>query len=160
MEVLLPADIQQKLSAALDRAGTREIGGILMGECLAPNRFRVADVTIQLHGGSFASFVRNMKSVFYPLRNFFDKTHHDYQRFNYLGEWHSHPSFSLEPSGRDTQSMMDIVHNPDVGATFAILMIVQLGQNKLLKGTVTVFTVEQHVFCASLILEGKPHAIK
>lgn len=158
MEILLPANIQTELIAALQRAGSKEIGGILMGECLAPNKFRVTEVTIQLEGGAIASFVRSLQAVFYPLKNFFKKTHHDYLHFNYLGEWHSHPSFSLEPSGQDCESMLEIVQNPRVGATFAILMIVKLGHNKVLNGTVTVFTPECMKFSGSLILEEELYA--
>ena len=51
VEIVLPREVQERLEDALEAAGTREIGGVLMGECVAPNRFRVADVTIQRRGG-------------------------------------------------------------------------------------------------------------
>ena len=154
MEVRVPADVTAKLIQALRRAGRREIGGILMGECLAPDRFRVADLTIQSRGGSFAVFVRNVVQALDPLRRFFARTDHNYLRFNYLGEWHSHPSFRPEPSVRDVRSMVDIVEDPCVGATFAVLLIVRLGVAGELEGTVTVFMPGQSPFRGDLVMEA------
>jgi hypothetical protein len=54
---------------------------------------------------------------------------HDYRRFNYVGEWHSHPSFEPEPSSRDDTSMREIVQDPKVGANFVALLIVKLDGN-------------------------------
>lgn len=154
MKVLLSTEIVNRLIAALRRAGRREIGGILMGECLAPDYFRVTDITIQFRGGSFASFLRNIRLTLSPLKHFFEKTAYNYQRFNYLGEWHSHPSFTLEPSGLDIQSMQEIVEDHQVGATFAVLIIVHLAQNNALEGGVTVFVPGQPYFRGSLVMEN------
>jgi hypothetical protein len=52
--------------------------------------------------------------------NFFER----YRRFNYLGEWHSHPSFSVQPSFEDIESMTDIVENGNSTITFAVPLIV------------------------------------
>ena len=55
----------------------------------------------------------------------FCRTGNDFRRFNYLGEWHSHPSFSAHPSREDIATMTDLVENGE-GITFAALMIVRL----------------------------------
>src|SRR5262249_39449161 len=49
-----------------------------------------------------------------------------YQRFNYLGEWHSHPSFSVQTQSRGYRPMTDIVENGNSTITFAVLLIVRL----------------------------------
>jgi proteasome lid subunit RPN8/RPN11 len=153
LDVLLPAEVASRLAIALRHAGRREIGGILMGESLESGRFRIADATIQPQGGSFAAFLRNVRSALDPLRRFFIRTGHDYRRFNYLGEWHSHPSFPPEPSAPDERSMLEIVEDPRVGATFAVLMILRLGASDALDGTVTVFVPGGQRFRANLIFE-------
>lgn len=153
MVVLIPDGVADQLLVALRRAGRQEIGGVLMGECLSPGRFRIAELTIQTQGGSFATFLRNLQLVLAPLRRFFDRTAHDYRRFNYLGEWHSHPSFTPEPSEPDVSSMTELVNDPDVGATFVVLMIVRLGDNDALEGTVTVFVPGGEPFRGELIME-------
>jgi hypothetical protein len=62
------------------------------------------------------------------LRAFFQRAQHDYTRFNYIGEWHSHPSFEPIPSLRDDTSMREIIQDPEVGANFVVLLIVKLNQ--------------------------------
>ena len=111
VEILLPHEIGERLRTALHAAGDEEVGGVLMGECLEPNRFRVADLTIQSRGGTFASFFRRVGEALSALARFFRRTGEDYTRFNYLGEWHSHPSFSVSPSDRDVRSMIEIAED-------------------------------------------------
>jgi hypothetical protein len=60
------------------------------------------------------------------LLAFFEHANHDYERFNYIGEWHSHPCFAPEPSLRDDASMRQIVEDPQVGAHFVVLLVVKL----------------------------------
>lgn len=58
------------------------------------------------------------------LAAFFELNGGDYTRFNYLGEWHSHPCSEPLPSMTDIQTMQSIVDDPEVGANFLILFIV------------------------------------
>ena len=139
MRLLLPEPIADRIRVALERAGKREVGGILMGEHLGEDLFSVADLTIQFHGGTFASFVRLLESVLAPLQRFFRATSYEYERFNYLGEWHSHHSFRLVPSPTDDASMLDIVTDSEVGARFVALLIVRLSEAGELDCSVTVY---------------------
>jgi len=109
-----------------------------MGEHVSLDTFRVVDITIQRKGGTFAAFVRVVEAFLAPLRAFFVATKHDYSRFNYLGEWHSHHSFALVPSGPDVEAMREIVENPQVGARFALLLLVRLDESSRLQVGVTV----------------------
>ncbi|HAG79794.1 MAG TPA: hypothetical protein DCL61_01205, partial [Cyanobacteria bacterium UBA12227] len=81
MQILLPYELVQKLITALKKAGSREIGGILMGEYIADDVYRVKDLTIQNHGGTSASFVRAIQEIVNPLKHFFRKTDYDFTRF-------------------------------------------------------------------------------
>jgi integrative and conjugative element protein (TIGR02256 family) len=139
MQLLLPPDIIERLIAALAQAGRREIGGILMGEHVSENVFRVKEITIQQYGGRTAAFSRSVVSILRPLHSFFKKNNQDYRRFNYLGEWHSHPSFVPEPSVTDCRTMRDIIEDPQVGAHFVVLLIVRLDLGNQLVGSVTIF---------------------
>lgn len=130
-KILLPKKIADRMTEALQKAGRRETGGILMGEHIAENTFRVVDITVQLQPGTFASFIRALSGIKSALLRFFRRTKYEYTRFNYLGEWHSHPSFALEPSSTDCESMLQIVNDPAVGATFAVLVIVRLDEKDL-----------------------------
>jgi proteasome lid subunit RPN8/RPN11 len=153
MQLLLPPEIVQRLVTALQKAGPREIGGILMGEHVRENVFRVKDFTVQYHGGTLATFWRVVQDITTPLRKFFRSTNYDFQRFNYLGEWHSHPSYTLEPSAVDRQTMHDMIADPKLGAHFVVLMIVKLDGTKQFQGSVTVYQPESQECRAELTEE-------
>jgi [CysO sulfur-carrier protein]-S-L-cysteine hydrolase len=130
----LPRGISQQMASELQRAGRREIGGILLAEHVGTNRFVVRDITVH-RIGTFASFVRRIEEALGHLRWFFNSTQHEYSRFNYIGEWHSHPSFEPVPSPRDDCSMSDIVLDPSVGANFVVLLVVKLDNCGSLAGS-------------------------
>ena len=153
MKILLPESIVQKLTLALKKSGSREIGGILMGEHLSEGVFRVKEITIQEHGGTYFSFIRQLKNILNPLKHFFHKTGYNYKKYNYLGEWHSHPEFTPEPSNRDSETMWEIVEDPEVGANFVVLMIVKLNKIDYIEGTATVYLKQDQKFRGQLIRE-------
>jgi len=126
MKLILPRKITAQWRPALRSAGRREIGGVLLGEFVNPETFRLLEITVQTDGGTVSHFVRDPKRHEAAIQRFFEQTGHQYQRFNYLGEWHSHPSFGTHPSSDDIHSMYGIVRDQDVGANFAILLIVRL----------------------------------
>ncbi|MGU3362790.1 Mov34/MPN/PAD-1 family protein [Methylobacterium sp. M6A4_1b] len=123
--ISLPPDQRAKLGRHLRRAGRREIGGILMGEQLGHDRFRVVEFSVDETSGTAAHFVRSPEHHRAALDAFFRRTGTDYRRFNYLGEWHSHPSFPVLPSAEDVASMIDLVTG-ERDITFAALLIVRL----------------------------------
>jgi proteasome lid subunit RPN8/RPN11 len=119
-------DQLEKLKPALAEAGTMEIGGQLFGEQLAPSDFRITEVAIQARRGSFARFMVDLLEAGRNALRFFDRTQHQYKRFNYIGEWHSHPSFEVKPSSQDVETMVKLVAHPAFKGSFAILLIVRL----------------------------------
>lgn len=154
MRIELPTRIQEKLRLALEKAGRREIGGVLMGEHIGEAEFRLVDLTIQRHGGGIAFFVRMVEEAIVSLRSFFTRTGEKYRRFNYLGEWHSHPCFTPHPSAKDIQSMLEIVTDREVGANFAVLLVVRLGSDQQIEATATAFFPNQVFFECELVPEG------
>jgi [CysO sulfur-carrier protein]-S-L-cysteine hydrolase len=122
----LPSDQVQMLAAALQRAGAKEIGGQVFGEQLLPSDFRAIELTFQARPGTFARFVVDLMQVVRDAVRFFERTGHRYTRFNYIGEWHSHPNFEVRPSTTDRESMQRLVGDPDFRGSFAILMITRL----------------------------------
>ena len=76
----------------------------------------------------------------YPDK-FFARTGNDYSRFNYLGEWHSHPTFEAAPSVTDLETMQSIVSDPAVGVNFLTLLVAKLSRGNVLEATATAFRV-------------------
>jgi len=153
LTVSIPFEVQISLQEALRRAGTIECGGVLMGEHVGMNHFAVRTLTVQ-GGGSFASFVRSTQAALRALKEFFSYSKHEYTRFNYLGEWHSHPSFSVQPSSTDHRSMQDIAANPRVGAHFVVLLIFKLTDQGELEGSAHTYLPDGSVLPSQLRLEG------
>ena len=151
MKIYLPTDILKKLIPALEKAGAREIGGVLMGEHVDEAEFRIVDLTIQKKFGNALSFLRLIRDAVGSLKKFFKQTGYNYKKFNYLGEWHSHPSFPPVPSLQDIQSMQEIVIDPDTGANFAVLLIVQLKGEYEIEATATTFFRDGKSFECQLI---------
>ena len=153
MKIHLPTDIQTKLISALEKADTYEIGGVLMGEHIDEEEFGIVDLTVQEQLGSVAFFIRSVVDIVKPLKKFFKKTGYNYRKFNYLGEWHSHPLFSAVPSQKDIQSMLEIVTDSDTGANFVILLIVKIKNAQEIEATATVFFQDGQFFECELIKE-------
>lgn len=123
--ISLPSNQRARLRTCLRRAGRREIGGILMGEQVAPDHFRIVDFSVDDRTGTAAHFVRSPDHHAEALERFFRRTGSDFKRFNYLGEWHSHPSFPVRPSREDIMSMQSLVDG-ERDIDFSALVIVRL----------------------------------
>lgn len=131
MRLKLQAEHVAELRTALRRAGNQESGGQLFGEQLAPSSFLVTRLTIQRRRGTIASFFVDLFQATRDAARFFEATDHQYRRYNYIGEWHSHPRFAVEPSAVDVATMEKLVSDPDFRGHFAILMITRLSGAKV-----------------------------
>jgi len=138
MRLAIAPSQTRKLRAALGRGGSREIGGQLFGEQLAPSNFQVTEVTLQSRPGTVARFVVDLVDAARSALRFFERHGHAYSRFNYVGEWHSHPSFDVTPSSTDSATMRSLVSDPDFRGHFAVLVIVRLDGDQLVS-TATLF---------------------
>lgn len=134
MRLRLPPDQANLIREALRRAGTREIGGQIFGEQLAPSDFLASEITFQSRPGTFARFVVDLIQAARDAIRFFDRTDHRYTKFNYIGEWHSHPSFDVRPSTADVSAMRALVSDSDFNGNFAVLMITRLDRANLIIG--------------------------
>lgn len=154
MQIELAPEIGRQLRKALRDAGQREIGGMLMAEQLAAEHFRIVEFSVDDFSGSPTAFRRDPQLHLQTLNEFFDRTDRDFARFNYLGEWHSHPTFSVRPSAEDIQTMCDIVEDQSAGINFAALLIVRLRLRLWIDYSLTIFA-RQHT-PRSALLSGLP----
>lgn len=134
MNLILPVELKDRITKALLKAGNREIGGVLMGEHVGSGSFKVTSISIQ-QPGTVSRFLRKIEDAVGVMKSFFSSNNNNYSRFNYIGEWHSHPLFEPIPSYQDDASMLDIITDSSIGANFVVLLIVKLGENHTLVGT-------------------------
>ncbi|WP_130327299.1 Mov34/MPN/PAD-1 family protein [Sphingomonas sp. BK036] len=131
MRLAMPHEFRTRLHEVVKEAGRREIGGVLMAEQIEPGSFRLVDFSVDSRSGGAAHFVRSVEHHQEALAAFFERTGSDYGRFNYLGEWHSHPNHLPVPSGEDTASMRDLVGG-ERDIPFAVLLIVRASRRGLM----------------------------
>jgi proteasome lid subunit RPN8/RPN11 len=123
----LPKALRRRLLSTVQGGGRLEIGGVLMAEQLAPGDFRLVDFSTDSRTGSQAHFIRTVEDHQAALTKFFEDTGSNFARFNYLGEWHSHPNHPPVPSVEDVASMHSLVHG-ERDIPFAVLIIAQAGR--------------------------------
>ncbi|QWT22086.1 Mov34/MPN/PAD-1 family protein [Bacillus sp. NP157] len=131
MQLQLDASAISSLRSALIRGGLRETGGQLFGRMHAPGKFSVTDVTTQNRLGSVARFLVDLAEALRMSDRFFYKRRSQYRTYNYIGEWHSHPSFAVTPSGTDLQTMRALVTDGSFRGSFSVLLIVRLDQDTI-----------------------------
>lgn len=158
MQLLLPSRLIKRLQTELKRARDREIGGLLMGEHVHDEVFRIVDITVQRSGGDRACFIRRPRDHQEALKKFFARTGNDFTRFNYLGEWHSHPSFIPSPSSTDLATMQSLVTDSSVGANFLVLLIAKCNSLGHFEASATLFTEDSPPHCITLRDEPPPAA--
>jgi integrative and conjugative element protein (TIGR02256 family) len=154
MKIRLPPALQRRLKGELVLAKYREVGGLLMAEHLSDDDYRIVDLSVQRTGGSAVCFIRDPKKHRAQLDRFFARTGRNYTRFNYLGEWHSHPWAPVSPSSRDSRTMQALVRDPEVGANVLVLVIVRLAAGGTLESSATVFRAGDMARRADLTLES------
>ena len=138
IEVLLSPRCVRKLKRELRAAGRNEIGGVLAAEQVADGKFLVRDLSVQ-RNGTPTSFDRDPVRHRKFMRRFHLITGNRPERFNYLGEWHSHPSFPALPSLPDLRQMHAEIHDPEQASTFLVLLIVKLGLDGRIIGSTHAF---------------------
>jgi hypothetical protein len=89
------------------------------------------------------------------LKAFFERTRDDHTRFNYFGEWHSHPSFHPTPSSQDMITMTSILNDPVAGVNFVVLLILRRKGSSGLELSATVFHPEAAPMPVRVFTEAK-----
>lgn len=127
MKLRIPHPTIEAWMHDLTRAGAREIGGVLFGEQLKEGEFRIVDATCQrLGGGTKSRFHRRGGQARKHVLALHDRFGGDAKRFNYLGEWHSHPNAPVVPSIRDEITMHQLLADQAGAVNFLVLVIVRL----------------------------------
>lgn len=152
LRITVPHNIQDSLRSALLKAGNHECGGVLMAEHVGVNHFAVRELSVQKPGG-IASFVRSLTSAVRAIQSYCRTTGNNFTRFNYLGEWHSHPLFSVQPSSTDHATMRNLATDIRVGANFAVLLIFRLNGG-VLEGSAHTYLPDGSIHQSVLDLEN------
>lgn len=138
IDIILSSRCVRKLKKELRLAGRNEIGGVLAGESLGNGKFLVKNLSVQ-GNGSPSSFVRDAAQHRKFMRRFHLLTGNNPERFNYLGEWHSHPSFLALPSLPDISAMQAEIEDDEQTSSFLVLLVIKLCRDSGLVGSTHAF---------------------
>lgn len=129
MRLRIPTSIIEQWAADLDRASHKEVGGVLFGEQITEGDFRIVEITRQqFFGGTATTFKRRGGVARKEILALHEKFGGDPKRFNYLGEWHSHPNAPAWPSLQDECTMQKLLADQGGVVNFLILIIVKLDE--------------------------------
>lgn len=138
----------------LRKAGRREIGGVLFGEQIAEGEFRLIEATRQRFGGGGA--VRFHRRG-HPAKKQIEALHaahgHEPERFNYLGEWHSHPNAPAIPSARDEATMYQLLADQAGAVNFLVLIIVRSNSEGVLELSAVTYLASGHRLPCEVIID-------
>ncbi len=158
MRLRIPSDVINRWRKEVSRAGAREIGGILFGEQLAEGDFRVVEARQQRFGGGTCTrFHRRgagaRKQVLALHKQFGD----DPERFNYLGEWHTHPNAPVWPSLQDEVTMYQLLADQGEAVNFLVLVILKVDEEEGLQiGAMTFLSSGHRIRCEIEIENDQP----
>ena len=157
MKIQIPKKIVEKWASDLKQAGRREIGGVLFGEQIREGEFRLLDATKQSSWGSTsATFTRHGVGARKEVLALHERYGGNPERFNYLGEWHSHPNAPVRPSLQDEFTMRKLLVDQGKAVNFLVLLIVKLDrQTQLHIGAMTYLSSGQKLQSEVVLEEQK-----
>ena len=149
MRLRIPSELIERWCTELSRAGAREIGGVLFGEQLAEGDFRIVEARRQrFGGGTCTSFHRRGGSARKQILALHEQFGSDPERFNYLGEWHTHPNAPVCPSLQDEVTMYQLLADQGEAVNFLVLIILKLDEEERLQiGAMTFLSSGHRIRC-------------
>ena len=149
---MIPASISDTFVEKLRNSNNREIGGVLFAEQLAYGEFSLLETTFHTSDGNTFTFDRDIVKARKDIRRFHSYYNGKPQKFNYFGEWHSHPHSTSEPSEVDNSMMWEILSQTDESVNFLVLIIVKLIRQSSLDLNATAFLRSGHKLnCTTII---------
>lgn len=153
MKLRIEKKTLEAVQAALRKAGVNEIGGVLFGEHVGDEDFRVREIAFQRRSGDEMTFQRAPREAKRSLERLSAAYGDNYARFNYLGEWHSHPNAPAIPSQRDCFTMRELLTDPATDANFLVLLIVRENAASDLELSANAFLASGHVLVCDIEIE-------
>jgi len=155
MKVIIAEALGLRMIRDLQQAGNREIGGVLFAEQLSEGEFLILEATRQRFGGNATTFRRRVIKARKEVR----ALHKSYggipERYNYLGEWHSHPAAAVHPSARDADTMWRLLEDADGTVNFLVLLIARLRDQTNLELSATAYLASGHSLNCDLELQSE-----
>ena len=125
--------INEHLIEVIHQAGLKhypkEFGGLLIGRYSDDMKTCFVEETILpvKYKSSKSYFERGKEGVLEKLEVYYKQT----PKLMYLGEWHTHPDSTVEPSETDKNTMKEIAAHDDVLINSPVMLILGITKSKL-----------------------------
>ncbi len=130
MKIVIPKKMCIKLKKELNRMGFYETRGSFFAERVNDDLFVINDIYFSRKQGTVSFIQMIIGSDYHRFQNIYHKKHKfEYKKFNFIGDWHSHPSFSCNPSRYDVKEAKDDLEHSN--ANFIVQCILKLINNNL-----------------------------
>jgi integrative and conjugative element protein (TIGR02256 family) len=124
LELIVSKELVDRIVNCGAKKYPNEFGGLLMGRYVNDHKTVIIEDTI-------------LPKKYKPSRYFFDRSSDGLReelelrykaepRLIYVGEWHTHPDGSAEPSGVDLKAMRELANDKNVLITNPVLMILEI----------------------------------
>ncbi|NOX93597.1 MAG: hypothetical protein GXP04_00445 [Alphaproteobacteria bacterium] len=144
----------ERWASDLKKAGHKEIGGVLFGEQISEGDFRIVEATRQrFFGGTAMTFNRRGGAARKEILALHKKFGGNPERFNYFGEWHSHPNAPALPSLQDETTMYNLLADQGEAVNFLVLIIVKLDQDARFHIGATTYLASGHKLNCEIEIE-------
>lgn len=118
---------------------------MLFGEQIEEGKFRIVETTHQRsYGGTATTFKRRGGVARKEILALHEKFGGAPERFNYFGEWHSHPNAPAWPSLQDEITMHNLLVDQGGLVNFLVLVIVKLDEQAQLHIGARTFLASGH----------------
>ncbi|WP_193176355.1 Mov34/MPN/PAD-1 family protein [Oricola nitratireducens] len=145
----------ERWASDLKKAGHKEVGGVLFGEQIAEGDFRIVEATRQrFFGGTATTFNRRGGAARKEILALHKKFGGNPERFNYFGEWHSHPNAPAWPSRQDETTMYNLLADQGEAVNFLVLIIVKLDRDARFHIGATTYLASGHKLNCEIDVEG------
>lgn len=131
MKIIVPKEISNKLIEVIVQHNPYEIKGSFYAEQIKENFFIIDDVYVSEISGNrfFSNLIVNARYKKFE-RDYYSKKNFIYTKYNYIGDWHSHPSYECIPSDYDRKEIRKEFRNSN--ANFLVQFIFKVIDEKLI----------------------------
>jgi len=149
--VSLSEAVAAKIRDGIPHRSQVEAGGVMLGELVGDDTFRVTDVSLTI--GKRRHYYCDPPEH-QPFVDEFFARFPDRKRFGLIGTWHSHPSGNAMPGRGDLQALKDKMASPLCDLSFMVLLIACLnGAAELYAGGVILIRGEPDVRMIEITIE-------
>ncbi len=153
MEIIIPKEITLRLIKQISKYSPLETKGALFAEDLGNDTFKIDEVYLEPKPGTttFVKLYINHEYVTFQ-KNYHKLRNNNFSKYNYIGDWHSHPLFECYPSSYDVSEVEKDMKQSN--AIFLVQLILKVFNGKLV-GNAFYYSHEKSAKRIKLTIQNK-----